>query len=355
MADLNLSRATTTEISVPDFIVEAKALDTENTQGETFWYFPEATTNFGYYFSIPEINSSANSLATWTTGKGIDFQGNTMTEVDMERIIGIGNDSFQTILWNHEVTKLVVGDAFIEIVKKDTKIINLKPISPERVRIVVSGGLIKRYDVWDSKKWVKIMPEKMIHSSNNRIGDQIHGTSQIDACKWVIDARNEALITNRMIEKRGRALGIVYYKTNNTGKISYANEQIEKAVKNGQMLGLPEDTAEIKDFPVKSLQERLNWIRYLENFFYQTFGVPRIIATSEGTSEVGGKIGFLVFEPIYTRQQSLLEEDFWHQAGIKFKFLRPPTLSGVVAQDEAKNTGQLGIQPNDMEASMTRE
>jgi len=79
------------------------------------------------------------------------------------------------------------------------------------------------------------------------------------------------------------------------------------------------------------------------------------MATSEGFTEAGGKVGFLTFEPIYTNEQTLLEADLRAQLAIEIKFNRPPSLSGVVSEDEEKNTGQLGIQPKDSEATITRE
>ena len=300
MADFNLSQATTTDFKnqVPDFIVAAKALDQASDNKEEFFhYFDRAPELFGYYFSIPEIYSAANALATWAFGKGWETEDKNM-QSQLEHVSGMGKDTINQIYWNHGVVKLVVGDSFIEVKKKNGKIINKIPISPERVRIVFKGSLIKRYDVWNGTKWLPIKKENMIHSSNKRIGDQIHGTSQIDATKWIIDARNEALEDERIIKHRDKALGIVYYKTNNAGKIIFANSQIEKAVKNGEMVGLPEDTAKIEPYPSKSSEDRQNWIQYLENFFYQTFGVPRSIATSDGTSEVGGKMGHVIFEPI---------------------------------------------------------
>ena len=355
MADLNLSTATTTEISVPDFIVEAKALDTENATGETIWYFEEAINNIGYYSQIPEINSGANTLSIWAFSKGVEYQ-DTTTKSEFEHFSGRGNDTFQTIMWNHEVMKLIVGDAFMEIVraKKGDVILNLVPISPERVGVISKNGRITGYKVYDGKKWKPIEKKNMYHSSNKRIGDQVHGTSQLDAVRWVIDARNEALITNRMLEKRGRALGIVYYETNNAGKIEYANEQIEKAVKNGQMVGLPKDTAKIEPFPMKSLAERMDWIRYLENFFHQVFGVPRSIATSDGTSEVGGINGHLIFEPIYGKEQTDEEANIWNQMARKIKFNRPPSLAPQTQENQDKNTGTTQIQPQEATPSVNR-
>lgn len=360
MAELNISSATTTnfEGQVPDFIVNAQALDAANqNQDEHYHYFANATTYYGYYLKIPEIFSAANALATWSVSRGWETE-DTLTEVILNKVMGMGKDSFNQIMWNHEVIKLVVGDAFCEIKRNDKgTLINLIPISPERVRIVFNKqGMIKRYDVWDGGKWRVVQKKNMLHSSNKRIGDQLHGTSQIEASKFIIDARNEALDDERIIKHRDKALGIAYYETDKAGKISYANSQIEKAVKNGEMVGLPKDTIKIEPYPSRSSEDRTGWISYLENFFYQVFGVPRTIASSDGTSEVGGKMGYVIFEPIYTKEQLDLENDLWNQVAVRIKFNRPPSLGGMQPEmDESKNTGQLAVQPNDVAATMERE
>ena len=360
MAEYNLSNATTTDFTnqVPDFIVESKNLDLSNSDGETFVYFDKAPEDFGYYLNHPQVSSPINSLTTWSVGRGWTTE-NPNTTVLLEHVTGMGKDTFETIMWNHEVVKLAVGDAFLEIVKGglfNKKIINIIPISPERVKVVIKGARIIRYEIWNGKKWVHKKIRDILHSQNKRIGDQVHGTSLIQSNKKVIDALLEANDDERIIKHRDKALGVVYYKTNNTGKISYANSQIEKAVKNGEMVGLPEDTAKIEPYPSKSSEDRQNWLRYLENLNYQTGGVPRSIATSDGTSEVGGKMGHVIFEPIYSKEQRDLEADLWNQMAIRVKFNRPPSLGGMEpAIDESKNTGQIAIQPNDVEASMTRE
>jgi hypothetical protein len=359
MAELNISSATTTNFTgtVPNFIVTSMSLDalTPN-QEESYWYFTSATKYYGYYLTIPEIFSAANALSTWTVSRGWKAK-DAYTKVQLDHVKGMGKDTFTQVMWNHEVVKLVVGDAFAEIKKEKNIIINIVPISPERVRIVFDKiGMIKRYDVWNGEKWKPVNKENMLHSSNKRLGDQLHGTSQIEASKFIIDARNEALSDERTIKHRDKALGIAYYETDKAGKITYANSQIEKAVKNGEMVGLPKDTVKIEAYPSRSSEDRTGWISYLENFFYQVFGVPRSIASSDGTSEVGGKMGHVIFEPIYTKEQQDLEDDLYHQAGISIKFNRPPSLGGLQPElDEGKNTGQLSIQPNDVAATMERE
>jgi len=364
MSELNISSATTTNFTsgtykTPDFIVNQKALDAASpTADETYWYFDKATTYYGYYFDIPEIFNAANALATWAFSRGYTTE-NQELKVQLDYIKGVGNSNFNKIIWSHGVTKLIVGDAFIEFKRdeKTRKLLNMIPISPERVRIVYGrNGLIKRYDAWNGQEWRSIKKENMLHSSNKQLSDQLHGTSQIAAAKFIVDALNEALEDERIIKHRDKALGIVYYSTDKAGKISYANSMIEKAVKNGEMVGLPQDVAKIEPYPSRSSEDRTAWISYLENRFYQVFGVPRSIASSDGTSEVGGKMGHVIFEPIYTKEQLDIEDDLWSQQQIKVKFNRPPSLGGLQPQlDESKNTGQINIQPNDVSATIERE
>jgi hypothetical protein len=358
MAELNISAATTTNFSskVPDFIVKQISLDaTTPNQEESYWYFSNAPKHYGYYLTIPEIFNAANALATWAFGAGWTAK-DPMTKVRLENVRGMGKDTFSTIMWNHEVVKLVCGDAFAECKREEDILINIIPISPERVRIVFDkDGMIKRYDVWNGKEWKKVDKENMLHSSNKRIGDQLHGTSQIEAAKFIIDARNEALSDERIIKHRDKALGIAYYQTDKEGKISYANSQIEKGVANGEMIGLPENTVKIEPYPSRSSEDRTGWISYLENFFYQVFGVPRSIATSDGTSEVGGKMGNVNFEPTYAKERFDMENDLWTQQQIVVKFEKQMQLGGLVQQDMQKNSGQTNIQPNDSVVNLNRE
>jgi hypothetical protein len=358
MAQYDLNKATTTDFTnkVPDFIVESKSLDVSNDNGEeTFVYFDKAPENFGYYFNHPQAASPINSLCTWAFGKGWEAEDKTM-EVILKKIDGNGKDTFDSIIWNHEAVKLMVGDAFLEIVRNDKgTLVNLIPISPERMKVVYVNSRIKRYEVWNGKTWAKKKTTDILHSFNKRIGDQIHGTSLIQSNKTVIDTGIEAYEDERVIKHRDKALGIVYYKTDNTGKITFANTQIQNAVKNGEMVGMPEDTAKIEPYPSKSSEDRQNWLQYNENLGYQTGGVPRAIATSDGTSEVGGKMGHVIFEPIYGKEQIDMENELWQQAAIKIKFKRPPSLGGLVSETEQKNTGQTSIQPNDVTADLERE
>lgn len=350
----DIGQASTTTSTVEDFSVNPVALETSTTD-ETFYDFPNATKYFGYYKNIPELKSAIDNLAVWTVGKGFIAETPKQKAI-LEDIRGWGEDTIQSILENLIVVKKIVGDSFAEIIRDDEtgQLINLKPISPERMRIVVGkNGLIKRYEHKTLDGWKKLKQEQVLHLCNDRIGDEIHGTSVIEACQWVIDARNEALRDERMIKHRELAMGILYVDTDDRTKLDAIKAQYAEAVKNGEVLVLPKDAAMLEDSKV-SPKDRLEWISYLEGFFYQIVKVPRAIANSSDYSEASSKVGYLTFEPIYTREQTLLEADVWNKLGLRIKFNRPPSLHGVVSEDEQKNVGQTGFQANEMMATAGR-
>ena len=352
----NLSNATTTDFTgaVPDFIVQSMALDISNSgDGLTYVYYDKATENFGYYFNHPQVSSPINAICTWAYRQGWTVE-NIRNKVILEHISGNGKETFSQIVWNHGAVKIMNGDSFMEIKKEKGILVNLINISPERIKSVWKGSKIIRYEIWNGNKWVIKEVREIFHSMNKKIGDSNKGTSQIQSSKKVNDAMIEAFEDERTIKHRDKALGIVYYKTNNAGKISYANTQIANAVKNGEMVGLPEDTAKIEPYPSKSSEDRQNWLGYVENLSYQTGGVPRSIVTSDGTSEVGGINGHLIFEPIYGAEQLDMENDFWNQLAIKIKFTRPPSLAPKTEENAEKNTGQTSIQPAEVAPKLNR-
>ena len=357
MADLNLSNATTTDFTnqVPDFIVESMASDVANADGsETFVYFDKATENYGYQYNHPQVASPLDAICTWAFKQGYTSEDKQM-EVILERISGNGKETFSSIVWNQGNVAVGHGDSFSDIIRNDNgTLVNLINISPERVKVVFVGTRIKRYEIWNGKKWVNKKTTDIWHSQQKKLGDAMTGRGNIQSNKTVNDAMIEAFEDERVIKHRDKALGIVYYKTNNTGKIAYANTQIEKAVKNGEMVGLPEDTAEIKPYPSKSSEDRQNWLSYVENLGYQTGGTPRSMVTSDGTSEVGGINGHLIFEPIYGALQLQLEDELWQQVAVRVKFTRPPSLAPKTQENAEKNTGQTAIQPNEAEPKPNR-
>lgn len=358
MANYNPSNATTTNLStMQTYSVSNQSLDFANSgDGETYHYFTKATEYLGYYKKIPELKKAVDALAMWTAGKGFETSDLT-TKIRLRYLSGWGEDTFDSIIENMIIIKKIIGDSFAEIIRdKDTDIlINLKPISPERVRIVVdNNGLIIRYDVFKNNSWKPIKKENMLHLCNERVGDEIHGVSVIEACKWVIEARNEAMDTYRKILKRSLALGVLYIDSEDETKISNVMAKYKTAVEKGEVLVLPKDVAEIRDAKV-SVNDFLSWIGYLENFFYQAVGIPKIIlGGSQEFTEASSKIGYLTFEQVYMAEQRKLEQDLFKQLNVEIKFNRPVSLKDDIVESEAKNTGQVGMQPNEMMTQVGR-
>lgn len=357
MSELNMNSATTTSLnsSSLEYSVSSKTLDSGGEK-EYYWYFTDAAKNWGYYKQIPELKKAIDALAMWVVGKGWD---NYLTDyTTLGNIRGWGEDSFQSILWNLVVTKKVQGDAFAEIIVDDNlDLINLKPLDPARMVIVTNEqGMIKRYEqIVPNKDRIKYEPEEILHLCNDRVGDEIHGVSCIDACAWVILARNEAMDIYRKILKRSLALGVLYIDSDDSTKINSILNQYKQAIKNGEVLVLPRDTAELKDAKV-SVQDFMSWIQYLENFFYQAVGIPKaVIGSSEMVSEGSQKIGYLSWEQTYMSEMTLLEDDLWNQLGIKITFKKPASIRNDVATNEMKNTSQTNFQPKDTSVGMGRE
>lgn len=356
MSEFNLNSATTTDLSgITAYSVDSRTPDEPQDQEESVWDFPDAATNQGYY-NIPEIKSALKALSIYVCGQG----WSSLTHPEpLKHFRGSGKDTIQTICQNLIIQKKIQGDCFAEVIRdeKDNPI-NLKPLWAGDMRIVYGrNGLIIRYEQRNklpSGKPIKFKVNEIFHLSNDR-ANEIHGTSVVASLKKIIDAKNQALEDEIKIRHRDLALGIAYYDTDDAGKILYANTQIQNAVTKGEMLGLPKDTITISEFPSKSPADRIAWLQYLDNLFYQVIGVPKVVATSEGYSEAGAKVGIFTFDPMYMSEQIELEEAFWDQMGIKIEFNPAPSLSGTLASSEAANTGQTEFQPNDLTLPMNRQ
>lgn len=355
MAELDINKSTTTNLSgtVSDVTVSPSYLDV--SPGEVVWDFPNAADHLGYYQTIPELQSALNVLALRVVGLG--FETDIRTKVLLEAIIGWGEDTFDSIMKMMLIEKKVFGDSFAEIIKNEKgTLINIKKLYAGDIRIVIEDGIIKRYEQKSNvvgAKAIKFKPTQILHFCNNRIGNEIHGTSLIPVLKSIIDAKNEAMSDERKIRHRELALGILYVDTDDTTKRNAAMAAYQDAVNKGEVLVLGKDVAEVKDNP-NAPRDRIQWLQYLDNYFYQVVGTPKVLVTSEGFTEAGGKAGLLAFEPTELAEKRELEQDLWNQLAIKIKFTRTPSLLGEAIGTEQKNAGQTGIQPNETQVSATR-
>jgi len=360
--EFNVSNTTTTQLNsgLPKYSVSSKALVEAGAQEETYstncQYWPQ---RLGYYKQIPELKQAVDSLALWVAGKGwtCELDDDTIT---LEGINGWGEDTFDSLMQQAIFLKKIQGEAYFEIIRNEGELINLKPISPGRMRNVVNPkGLLIAYEELDTKEGKPIRRYKtneIFHIVNNRVANEIQGTSVIESCQWIIDARNEAMSDLRRILHRS-TIRVLYVDMDDTSKIGVVRQQYQEAIKNGEVLilpGKPQENA-FQDLQVPPTQAYLEWIRYLENVFYQAVGIPKIIlGGSQEFTEASSKVGYLTFEQVYAAEQRLLEQDLWNQLGIRIKFERPVSLKEDVLTSEAANTGQVGFQPNETQATMSR-
>lgn len=363
MGEFDVTKSTTSQLNNAglDFNVAAQVPDESGTQTETYWDFPDSNQYLGYYQEIPELKKAIDALAMWVSGQG--YQSDTRTQALLDFVDGWGEDSIEAIINNLIIQKKVFGDAFAEIIRddEDGQIINIKPLYPGNMRVVVNEkGIIKRYEhrtkVNKLNVVEKLSPNKVLHLCNDRIANEIHGTSVIKACKWVIDARNEAMADWRRISHRS-TIRVLYVDIDDTTKLNELRNQYKEGIRNGEVLILPgkKGDMEFEDLTLPNHEAFLAWIRYLENFFYQALGIPKVIlGGSEEFTEASSKIGYLTFEQVYSKEQRELEADLWKQLGLRIKFNKPVSLKNELLQSEGKNTGQTGFQPSDTTASLTR-
>lgn len=355
MPNLDINSATTTNFqgTVANVVVPSKTPDGASS-GLRVWSFPDASKHLGYYENIPEINSALHVLGQRVCGLG--YTTDTRTQSILENIRGWGNESFTTIITQLFEEAEALGDSFAEIVwSEDGDPINLKKMFTGNVKLYLDeSGLIDNYEQVVGNKTIKFQPKDILHITSRRMSNQIHGNPIVVTLKKILDAKNQAFEDEITIRHRDKALGIVYYDTDDAGKIAYANSKIEEAVKKGEMVGLPKDTAEILPFPNKSPSDRIAWLQYLDNLFYQIVGTPKVLVTSEGYTEAGGKAGLLAFEPTEISKKIIVEEVVANQLGLIVKFNRSPSLLGETLGTEQKNAGQTGIQDNETEVSATR-
>ena len=355
MAELDIGQATQTnmEDNVDDVTISSATPDA--SEGKQVWDFPEANDNLGYYKTIPELKSALHVLAQRVAGMGWEALS-TRDQVILESITGWGEDTFASICINLIVQKKIFGDAFAEIIRNDNgTLINIKPLYPGNMRVVTDEqGLIDHYEQRVPKRPNrKLTPDRVLHLCNDRIANEIHGTSIIGSLKTIIDAKNEALSDERKIRHRELALGVLEVDTDDTTKLGTAKTAYQDAVNKGEVLVLPKGVAEIKDSP-NSPRDRIQWLQYLDNLFYQVVGTPKVLVTSEGYTEAGGKAGLLAFEPTEIAEKLELESDLWNQLAMRIKFKRTPSLLGEAIGTEEKNAGQTGIQQNETEVRPTR-
>ena len=356
--DIRNTTTTSTNTIVTDYKIGAKVLDEAGTGVETYWENRDWPGYLGFLKTNPQYARAVRSLGMWAFGKGWVADNHTTNILNF--IPGWRNESFDEILQDMLVVKKTNGDAYAEIITDNGKtlreggiLVNLKKLNPSKVRIVLDQkGIITNYDLQQADgKWTRVSTEKIFHITNDRIANEIHGTSVLEPCKWYIEWKQELVNDLRRLMHR-TSLTIIYVDMDNTTNLQTVKTQWDTAIKNGTAIIMPGKKGidfEVEKIEVPDTSRWMELIRYLDDYVYEILGISKIITGGvSGTTEANAKMGYLSFEQPYMTEQRLMEQDLWNQLGIKVIFNRPASISSTMQSSEAANTGQTNIQPNDV-------
>jgi hypothetical protein len=320
----------------------------------------------GIYKLIPEVKTAIDMRAIWTIGKG--FKADPETTVILDHISGWGTDTFNSILKNMITIKRIGGDAFAEIIRDSDSgtLINLKPLDPGTIKIIVDRkGILKRYEQTNKlgKKDIainKFKPEEILHFVNKRVGDEIHGVSDIEAIEEIIKANNESFfISKDIIKKFSKPKMMVELDTDDTAKIDAFVAKFDAATNKGENLFYPKGVVnpQVLAVPPNSTLNIMPWREHLKNYFFQVVGIPQIILGSSGEfTESTAKIAYLAFEQSVDDEQNDIEAQVWNQLGLRIELSFPASLRNELLSDTGKDgqNNALGFQPSDTTAGVGR-
>ena len=347
--------------AITSYSVEDETTDAASEIKETRWINEDWTKQFGYYKNIPELKVAIDAKATWTVGKG--FIADPQTTMLLQTIKGWGRDTFNSILENCIRTYHIGGDAFCEIIRDETGILmNVKPLDPQIMVTIVDGkGRIKRYEQESKVKGqppVKFKPERILHFTRNRVADEVHGQSVIDAVEDMILMRNEAMSDwKRVLHRNVEPLWIFHLDTDDTSKVAEFKAKYDAAKGKGENMYIPKDAVvpEVVSTASNATLNPLPWIENLNKYFFQAVGVPNIIVgASADFTEASAKIAYLAFQQTIEEEQLFIEEEIMSQLNLVIELEFPASLENEVLSDKAKDgEGEQAAQPNDTTAGET--
>ncbi len=359
--DIGSAIATDLTNAVTDYSVAGVETDGVGDQKETTWQMDKWSQYLGYYKKIPELKAAIDTKATWTVGAG--FEADETTTILLSTLKGSGKDSFNSILKNMIRVKTIAGDSFAEIIRnEDDILINLKPLDPSTITIVVGqNGMIKRYEQRSKIMGAvpkKFRPEEMFHLSRDRIADEIHGVSVIPAVEWIILAMNEAMTDwRRVLHRNVDPMWIYHLDTDDVDKIGEFKTKTDAARGKGESMYVPKGSVvpELVATATNASLSPLPWIAQLKDHFFQTVNVPQIImGNAKEFTDASGKIVYLSYEQNVKAEQLYAEEQVLGQLNLEINLKFPASLQNEAISDTpVEEEGQEpAAQPNDTTAEL---
>lgn len=360
--DLNQASSPTREIA-SDEQINSETLDGASESPETTYINEDWHKWLGYFMNIPDLKAALTLKALFNVGKGYTTE-DIHTQTILDNVSGFGKDTFKDILYNMQIQMRIGGEAYAEIIRdEDGELLNLKPLDPGTIQVVVdSKGIIKRYEQitkHGKKQSVKkFKPEDMFVMYNNRIGDQIHGISDIAPLEETLIANNNSFVDVKdIMHRQSKPIIIFKLKTDDSTKITTFVNKMEAALKEGNHIYIPDDE-NILSYEIVQLNASnmvLAWRDDLRNSFFRAIGLPQIVPGASGQStESESKTIYLAFETITASDQLYIEEQVWQQLNLRIKLNSPATLQAEMQTDTAKDAGLVATQPSDTVAGQGR-
>lgn len=324
--------------------IEEKGTDTNN-------YISDWSKWHGLYREIAELRSTIDTWSRWIIGNKLKFKNDAHKKI-AERITGNGKDTIRRLLLNGKRTSKICGDAFLEQIRDRAKrLINLKPLDPETIRIVANKkNIITRYEQINfkdaEKKNVDVIntwqPDEIFHIVNDRIADEIHGIPEPEKLLRIIKWRHQSMDDIAVVYHRYvKPLLEIHANTDDDAEIAKLRTQYDNAVKYMENVIIPKsliDKTERVSVPQYSTLDPLPWILLLRDYFVLSSGVPDIIlGHSRETSLAAGKLNYLAYKEKIIQEQNDFEEDIKQQLGLEIEFEEPREIDIEMGNKEGTN------------------
>ena len=356
-----------------DFSVDPQELDNARDQKDTEYINQRWGQQLGYYKSIPELKAAIDTKARWIVGKG--FKSHEITEIALSAIKGFGKDVFNSILENQIRVKEIGGDSFAEIIRdEEGNLINLKPISPGSIKTIANrAGIISRYEqidrpsksfprrIWGQiigkKANLRFKPEQMFHLCRDRVADEIHGVSLIDAVEDVILAYNEACKDYKtMLHRNIYPVRVWTLDTDDVAEIATFKAKAAECKYKGEDIFIPKGVVEteLQGVPPNATLNPMAWIADRRKAFWRAIGCPEItVGGSQEFSESASKIALIAFEQVVGEGQLDIEEQVLSQLNLETDLERPVTIQNELISDDSKSETMQASTPEDTAVTNT--
>lgn len=340
MLNNRISNVITTDMT--NTVSDYSVIDVDTSINE---YVPSWSKYYGYYNAINPLSAMIDRKALWTVGRG--YKCDTATSRSLSNIKGFGKDTANTIFYNAVKTYTIGGDFLAEKIKnKRNKLTNLKPLNPGMFKIKASSkGIISEYEqIYPSGNDMKLQtfsPDEVFHLAYNRTADEIHGVGVVQKMENVLLKYQEVMNDIQTVFHRYvKPLIISEIDTDDSTEIAAYKSKLDSAVANGENLIIPKDTATIQrvSIPQFSTLDPLPYIKYLENEFFKSEGVPAIIQGIGGNStEAEAKIIYLAWQQVVEWNQLFLEEQLKAQLDLNLNFEFPASIAPELLLDSSKS------------------